>query len=269
MSKPPPWHVRYLDAAGASPTKGAERAMLLAAARWVNTADELFPRLDTWSRLAGFDVRSGRRALRALERKGLLQVVVRGGRQAGGSGGSTRYRLVLPGFTRIPDKVSGITPETANADPGQHARNPGRDVRPRRTPRPAIPDRVSAEPSMHLSSEPTNGTMGDAAVSSPTGCMDASPGQALPAALFAAGIRGPNLHRLAGSPSLTVDLVEREVRNLRADRSVRNVGAVLAGRLAGVAAVALTSSPKLDPALRRGIGQLEDLRRNRQQREPA
>lgn len=269
MTKSPPWHVRYLDAVGASATKGVERAMLLAAGRWVDRSDELFPRLETWSRLAGCDVRSGRRALRALEQKGLIEVVALGGRQAGGNGSSTRYRLLIHGFTRIPDKATGIPSEAVRVDPGQHARNHGHDARVRRTPRPVIPDRVSAEPSMHPSREPSTGTARDTAAPSSTGCMDAPPGPSLRTALVAAGIRGPNLDRLAESPELTADQVGREARSVRADSKVRNVPAVLARRLAVVAGVSLSASPKLDADSLRGIGQLEKIRRSRQQREIA
>ena len=56
----PAW-VQMHEAISQTPTKGAARAMLLAALRWVNAAGQLWPSLQLWAAHAGMTDRAARR----------------------------------------------------------------------------------------------------------------------------------------------------------------------------------------------------------------
>jgi hypothetical protein len=82
----------YLDDVRATNTRGAERAILNAAARWVDKRRELWPAQGLWASQAGLSRRGFQKALTRLVKQGLIEIVRHGPRNARET---NRYRVVL------------------------------------------------------------------------------------------------------------------------------------------------------------------------------
>lgn len=134
-----------IDRLAAIPTKGsAERAVLLAAVRWVNAEGELWPALANWAGIAGVSVRTLQRVLHRLAARGIVVPVQR---SVGGPRRTSRY--LIPSLARNRDRSSGLrcpgerpaapTPTNANPD-GASGLEPGRAGRTSPTPATPTPD---------------------------------------------------------------------------------------------------------------------------------
>lgn len=120
------------DLVATLPTNGpGERAVLLAALKWVNADGILWPSLETWGRVAGMDARSMRRIVGRLVKRGILQVEHT---SSGGHRRTTRYRLMMPvdddGITvNQPGPARLKTRTGASANPDRRCPEPGPAVR--------------------------------------------------------------------------------------------------------------------------------------------
>jgi hypothetical protein len=105
----------------------AERAVLLASARWANERGEIWVASEKWARLAGVHPRTLREVLRNLEDRG---IVVRTVASKGGAKRTSRY--VVP-ILANPAPTPGLEREGTRAvgpqNPGLHDRKPGSHAR--------------------------------------------------------------------------------------------------------------------------------------------
>ncbi len=114
--KPPPLIVAV---AQAPRYRGIKRLVLLQLALWGNRdGTRIFPSLGHVAELAGIDVRSVRRHVRAFETDGVLTAVARsrGGRAANGRARTTEYRLNLAALN--PDSGVRVNPDSGVPQPG-------------------------------------------------------------------------------------------------------------------------------------------------------
>ncbi|TVS06643.1 MAG: helix-turn-helix domain-containing protein [Phycisphaerales bacterium] len=89
-----------------------------------------------------------------------------------------------------------------------------------------------------------------------------SPGARL-ALLNRLGVLGVNAERIAACQSLTSGKILRIARDVRADRTVRNTGAVMTARLAAAAGVDLNKRRPLSDEEKAAVARIEQLRRSR------
>ena len=89
-TRDPGWIWRRYDKIAATDTRHAERAALLAAAKWANKNGELYPSLDSWARMAGVTKRRLQQCLKHLAQRELVEVV---SRVRSGSKWMTVYRI--------------------------------------------------------------------------------------------------------------------------------------------------------------------------------
>lgn len=89
-----------------------------------------------------------------------------------------------------------------------------------------------------------------------------SPGARL-ALLNRLGVLGVNAERIAACQSLTSGKILRIARDVRADRTVRNTGAVMTARLAAAAGVDLNKRRPLSDEEKVAVARIEQLRRCR------
>lgn len=106
-----PAFVERMDGIDLTPTRGAERAVLLAALRWANRNGELWPSLENWANMAGIEPRSLRRILRKLAKRGIIEPV---NPSKGGTRQTSRYRI--PSVATNPDARSGFEPGPARPE---------------------------------------------------------------------------------------------------------------------------------------------------------
>lgn len=126
--RPLPRVVAALDRLADAPTETlAERAVLLASARWANERGEIWVASEKWARLAGVHPRTLRDALRNLEARG---VVVRTVASKGGAKRTSRYVVPIlanpaptPGLERDGTRpLTTINPARDTRKPGPYAR---------------------------------------------------------------------------------------------------------------------------------------------------
>lgn len=275
MSLPRPPRVLVTERINKTRTRGSARAMLLAATHWLDlTTWRLWPSVENWSEMAGVSARTGRRALRRLEAVGWVVPVEpsAGGITDAGIGLTTIYELRLPPLASNPVAVTGLDPGTERRLPGQPDSEPGQSVQRTRTRKPGNPVTVSANLSIQPSKEQTrdpstretisnasgDGWMGDATEATVQAKPEASDAGTL---LKSLGVRGPNLPKLIAA-GVTVEQIKAHVATIQQSGDARNMSALLAWRLAQDAELCFSSRPKLDPASKRLVGSIEQLRRH-------
>jgi hypothetical protein len=138
-----PKFVRVLDAIAGTDTTGAERALLLAAARWISDCGEIWKALEQWASLAGLTTRGAQRILRRLEERGIVRMLHR---SKGGLGDTSKYLLVCCA-PENPDPRSGFQEDAGLPNPDRPS---GLEPRPGGSPTPtaraANPDRECSKP---------------------------------------------------------------------------------------------------------------------------
>lgn len=144
-----PWEAH--DLIGQTPTKGAERAVLLAALKWANPAGELWPSAANWAQQVGLTPRALQRTLRRLVERGIVEVVTS---SVGGAGRTSRYRIPILD-ARNPDRGSGLeagsshatTPTVEPRTPTVGTGNPDRGApKPRPTVTPSTRNQPTEQP---------------------------------------------------------------------------------------------------------------------------
>jgi hypothetical protein len=104
-----PEFVERMERIRTLPLKGrAERSILLAAVRWINSGGELWPSMSNWAEMAGVHTRTLQIALRKLVERGIVRVSVL---SAGGRNRTTRYCIPALILTPMPGDEGGTDPE--------------------------------------------------------------------------------------------------------------------------------------------------------------
>jgi len=112
-TRDPGWIWRRYDKIAATDTRHAERAALLAAAKWANKNGELYPSLDSWARMAGVTKRRLQQCLKRLAQRELVEVV---SRARSGSKWTTVYRI--PCLSDTPVLFARNTAQSAKTQRG-------------------------------------------------------------------------------------------------------------------------------------------------------
>jgi len=225
------------DARGFGP---ADKAILYTAATYANADGVGWPSVETVAHGAGLSPGGARRALARLHRAGVLVVIERA---TGGRGRSAVRRLDTGRLRALADEPAKAHPARTEGAPS--ARKPSRCAHkpPRCAPR---TDHDHPHERTRRTDHPPGGPESRAArdgcdggpESSPSGTADGGP-EAVREALASAGVRGPNLDRLAAAPGLTAAMIREEITSIRRDQRIRKPAAVLVGRLSERVGVAL------------------------------
>ena len=232
------------DARGLS---APDKSVLHTLATYADREGSCWPSVATIALGAGMDVSCAKRALARLTGRGVIELR----RSAGGARWATSTRTINrdalraladdgKGSRRAPTDDPSVGKGAQCAPPtgrgvrlnGARPRPPtGRSVRPKLTIQPTIelnmrtdhPDRSDQSPS-------SDGWMPEPG--SPEPGAAAEPIESVRDALRAAGVRGPNLARLASAAGLTAAIVRDEHQSIKGARGVRNAPAMLFHRLA-------------------------------------
>lgn len=264
-----PKSATVLELIALTPTKGPERAMLLAASHWVNwRTGELWPSLAKWAGLAGIGTTTARRALRKLEALQLLKPVSKktGGFRANGAAITTRYQLLPEAGLWNVEFAVGISTE-----PGRLDHEGGRIGRASQPMRPLDPAAPAAKPSNQpLDERPTELTnAGSGGVRAESWMVGGGP----EAEQFEArrilsqfGVKGQPLAKLCQFP---LARIRQEISNINADPTVANPAGVLLHRLLGATGSARAALSQLEPESRDVVGNLVQMRRRARPAEPS
>lgn len=243
-----PWHYHALicDARGIS--KG-ERLALFALLRWIDADGRAWPAVEAIAGAAGLTRKGAQKALRALEDRGVIlaESDTRGGCDRSGRGRSTRRRIDRRALARLaPTDTEKGEPRTPLASEKGERRDPqGRTARPTRAnSAPSKGEPRSPEPSMnHPRNYPKNHARGETRGAGMDGMDGPTREGTLRGALEQAGIKGPNLERLAASPRLTPETVREEAERIKADPTVTRKSGALYRRLADLAGIRRRGGP--------------------------
>ena len=251
-----PSYVRYLDEVAKTNVRGARRAILLAAARWLDWEKwVLWPAVSNWAEMAGIDVRTLQRGLDDLESTGLVQQLDWDTVTYGPTydAGTNLYRM-LP-LTSVTSEVDGTPGGERRGTAGgwPEATNPP-GVGP---PKPSIPrtyQEQNIEPSYARESKMDRSLNTEKWIASIGNAADGR------AALGVAGIKGDNLRKLARMDIPPAAIAE-EARSLRDEKGIKNLQAVLVHRLQ----LKYGSLVVVEPEIAKAVAQLEDIRRRASQ----
>ncbi|MBX3363153.1 MAG: helix-turn-helix domain-containing protein [Phycisphaeraceae bacterium] len=253
----------WMDAITRLGLRGTEAAIMTAAVRWADwaTGFSIRPSIETWAEAAGCDPRTAQRAIRRLEKKGLLVCVYR-------SKGNKKASEYAFGF--MPDEAFKPTIPTP-AQPESHPGNPS--ISPRQSVQFTPAD---CHPNNHTNHQKhqSNGSEEEVA-SSVDGWMAKPPSEepvdekaVIRKVLLQHGVSGPNLDLLANAEDITPEAIASEFADIRSDVKVRKASAVLVERLAArfgvtlkrrlaLPAKSLDTIAKLDAMRRRSSGFLD------------